>query len=52
MKNILIIFLIVFISSFSDDKNIIVDKEEAYKAFDILNKIRSNPKEYEDIFPS
>ncbi|MGC6433698.1 MAG: CAP domain-containing protein [Crocinitomicaceae bacterium] len=51
MKNVLIIFLTVLISSFSDDKNIIVDKEEAYKAFDILNKIRSNPKEYEDIFP-
>ena len=38
-------------TSFNGDTNVVVDKDEALKAFDLLNKIRSNPKEYEDIFP-
>ncbi|WJJ96572.1 CAP domain-containing protein [Algibacter luteus] len=51
MKNLIILFLTILLTLFNSDTNVVVDKDEALTAFELLNKIRSNPKEFEDIFP-
>ena len=39
-----------FLCTYDGDKDIVIEKEEALKAYNLLNKIRTNPKEYVNEF--
>jgi uncharacterized protein YkwD len=51
MKTIVALIVLLFLTSFRVDPNIIVDESEAQKAFALLNDIRGNPKKYENEMP-
>lgn len=51
MNKILVLSFILFLTSFRVDENISIDKKEALIAYELLNNIRTNPKEYGKEFP-
>lgn len=51
MKKIIILVFTIIVATFSGDKTIVIDKDEAQNAYELLNQIRLNPENFEDQFP-